>query len=134
MSHGDGRAFISREVRGTERGVLDIAAAHREVAALVLSHDRKAELDALLDRAAKSERAPAAWRIIGTLPQHLIDTLGEVMNKGCVTVRELASALNLDSATACNNRIARLYQMHLVRREATIVPEGGRQYCYSAVV
>jgi predicted transcriptional regulator len=27
-----------------------------------------------------------------------------------------------------------LYQMHLVRREATVVPEGGRQYCYSAVV
>lgn len=113
---------------------IEVALSRREVAALVLSHDKKAELDALLERAAKAERTPAAWRIIGTLPQHLVDTLGEVMNKGCVTVRELASALNLDSATACNNRIARLYQMHLVRREATIVPEGGRQYCYSAVV
>jgi hypothetical protein len=113
---------------------IEVALSRRDVAALVLSHGQHAELEALLARAAKAERAPAPWRIIGTLPQHLIDTLGEVMNKGCVTVRELASALNLDSATACNNRIARLYQMHLVRREATIVPEGGRQYCYSAVV
>jgi hypothetical protein len=113
---------------------IEVALSRRDVAALVVSHGDQAEIEALLARAAQSERAPAAWRIIGTLPQHLIDTLGEVMNKGCVTVRELATALNLDSATACNNRIARLYQMHLVRREATIVPEGGRQYCYSAVV
>ncbi|HVF84842.1 MAG TPA: hypothetical protein VM821_02585, partial [Abditibacteriaceae bacterium] len=67
-------------------------------------------------------------------PTHLVDTLRAVMDKGCVTVRDLSEALKLDSATACNNRIARLYQMHLVRREATVVPEGGRQYCYSAVV
>jgi predicted transcriptional regulator len=56
------------------------------------------------------------------------------MDKGQITVRELATMLGLDSATACNNRIARLYQLHLVRREATVVPEGGRQYSYSAVV
>lgn len=113
---------------------IEVALSRREVAALVLSHHKQAEIEALLNRTGKDERTPAAWRIIGTLPQHLIETLGEVMSKGCVTVRELATALNLDSATACNNRIARLYQMHLVRREATIVPEGGRQYCYSAVV
>ncbi|HEX8550882.1 MAG TPA: DUF4325 domain-containing protein [Abditibacteriaceae bacterium] len=116
---------------------IEVALSRREVAALVLPLDGHAKLEAILQRAAKETdetRLPASWRIIGTLPQHLIDTLGEVMTKGCVTVRELASALNLDSATACNNRIARLYQMHLVRREATIVPEGGRQYCYSAVV
>jgi hypothetical protein len=115
---------------------IEVALSRREVAALVLPLDKKARLENLLDRAVKMEEGhvPAAWRIIGTLPQHLIDTLGEVMLKGCVTVRELAASLNLDSATACNNRIARLYQMHLVRREATIVPEGGRQYCYSAVV
>jgi hypothetical protein len=74
------------------------------------------------------------WRVVGTLPGHLIDTLKAVMDKGQITVRELACMLGLDSATACNNRIARLYQLHLVRREATVVPEGGRQYSYSAVV
>jgi predicted transcriptional regulator len=51
-----------------------------------------------------------------------------------VTVRELADTLKIDSATACNNRVAKLYQLHLVRREAAIVPEGGRLYSYSAIV
>jgi predicted transcriptional regulator len=55
------------------------------------------------------------------------------MGKEHVTVRDLVEALNLDSVTACNNRIAKLYQLHLVRRKASIVPEGGRQYCYSGV-
>jgi predicted transcriptional regulator len=56
------------------------------------------------------------------------------MDKYQITVRELAEMLNLDSATACNNRIAKLYQLHLVRREAAIVPEGGRLYSYQAIV
>ncbi|HEX8833215.1 MAG TPA: DUF4325 domain-containing protein [Abditibacteriaceae bacterium] len=115
---------------------IEVALSRREVAALFLPCDDAATLEKLLAQSdtENSARNTATWRIIGTLPQHLIETLGEVMNKGCVTVRELATALNLESATACNNRIAKLYQLHLVRREATIVPEGGRQYCYSAVV
>jgi hypothetical protein len=115
---------------------IEVALSRREVAALVLPLKDETALESLLEQISESgdKRSASAWRIVGTLPQHLVDTLSEVMDKGCVTVRELASALQLDSATACNNRIARLYQMHLVRREATIVPEGGRQYCYSAVV
>jgi hypothetical protein len=115
---------------------IEVALSRREVAALVLPLNDGTALDVFLTQitAESDDRTLGSWRIVGTLPQHLVDTLSEVMDKGCVTVRELATALQLDSATACNNRIARLYQMHLVRREATIVPEGGRQYCYSAVV
>ena len=67
-----------------------------------------------------------AWRVIGKLPDHLIETLGAVMNQGQATVRDVVEALHLDSVTACNNRIARLHQLRLVRRKAAIVPEGGR--------
>ena len=74
------------------------------------------------------------WRIIGSLPEHLIETLSAVIEREEVTVRDLVEALGLDSVTACNNRVARLHQLRLVRRKAAIVPEGGRQYCYSSVL
>ena len=123
------------ETKGDELGDallenVEVALNRREVAALVLPQNT-------MNKAKKTENISAVagkWRILGDLPTHLVETLRAVMDKGCVTVRDLSEALKLDSATACNNRIARLYQMHLVRREATVVPEGGRQYCYSAVV
>lgn len=76
---------------------------------------------------------PVSWRVVGRLPEHLIETLGAVMDRGSATVRDIVEALQLDSVTACNNRIARLHQLRLVRRKAAIVPEGGRLYCYSGV-
>ncbi len=124
------------ETKGDELGDallenVEVALNRREVAALVLPENASTQ------SAKKAENVSAVagkWRILGTLPTHLVETLRAVMDKGCVTVRDLSESLKLDSATACNNRIARLHQMHLVRREATVVPEGGRQYCYSAVV
>lgn len=118
---------------------VEVALARREVAALVLPKEQLELLenaDAINENAAGTvhpDRA-AQWRVAGTLPTHLVETLRAVMEKQQVTVRELADALQIDSATACNNRIAKLYQLRLVRREAAIVPEGGRQYFYSAVI
>ena len=108
---------------------LEVALNRREVAAIVLPRDEIAAASTR-ERVAIIE----AWRVVGMLPVHLLETLRAVMERGQVTVRELADALKLDSATACNNRIAKLYQLHLVRREAAIVPEGGRQYSYSSVI
>ncbi len=103
---------------------VEVALNRREVAALLVPQsDVKA-----------AQKNADKWRVLGELPSHLIDTLRAVMDKNCITVRDLADALKLDSATACNNRIAKLYQMHLVRREASVVPEGGRQYCYTSVL
>ncbi len=124
------------ETKGDELGDallenVEVALNRREVAALVLP---QAAMSKTAQKAENISAVAGKWRILGDLPTHLIETLRAVMDKGCVTVRDLSEALKLDSATACNNRIARLYQMHLVRREATVVPEGGRQYCYSAVV
>lgn len=105
---------------------VEVALNQREVAALVVP------------RAAfsspRQDGEEIKWRIIGQLPEHLVDTLSAVIERGEVTVRDLVEALGLDSVTACNNRIARLHQLRLVRRKASIVPEGGRQYCYSSVI
>lgn len=125
---------------------IEVALNRREVAAIVLPRNEMPDAESLAARDAHmsthatgagqeaNARRALGWRVVGLLPTHLVDTLRAVMDKGEITVRELADTLKLDSATACNNRIAKLYQMHLVRRQAAIVPEGGRQYCYSAVV
>jgi hypothetical protein len=116
---------------------VEVALSRREVAALVLPKDQlEVGPDTELQSAPMVVRADSGdhWRVAGTLPSHLVETLRAVMEKQQVTVRELADALQIDSATACNNRIAKLHQLRLVRREAAIVPEGGRQYFYSAVL
>lgn len=104
---------------------VEVALNQREVAALVVPRE--------VFSGQETEDKPQ-WRIIGQLPEHLVETLSAVIDKKEVTVRDLVEALGLDSVTACNNRIARLHQLRLVRRKATIVPEGGRQYCYSSVL
>lgn len=104
---------------------VEVALNQREVAALVVPR-------AAFDKSRGDQKVD--WRIIGQLPAHLIETLSAVIDKEEVTVRDLVDALGLDSVTACNNRIARLHQLRLVRRKASIVPEGGRQYCYSSVL
>lgn len=138
--------FLILAVSGDELGDalvenVEVALNRREVAALALPKDSiPLVLDTLREAAESSKNAPSEqraaieWRVIGELPGHLVDTLRAVMDKYQITVRELADMLNLDSATACNNRIAKLYQLHLVRREAAIVPEGGRLYSYQAIV
>ncbi len=118
------------EVALAQRDAAAIAVPSEELAALVKS------LETDREKAAKSGKpAPpaVAWRVIGKLPDHLVETLGAVMNQGQSTVRDIVETLQLESVTACNNRIARLHQLRLVRRKAAIVPEGGRLYCYSGV-
>lgn len=117
---------------------IEVALAQRESAAITLA---TADLPALTEAIALvlsgkeplAGHRPRAWKVIGKLPEHLIETLGAVMECGSATVREVVEMLGLDSVTACNNRIARLHQLRLVRRKAAIVPEGGRLYCYSGV-
>lgn len=118
---------------------VEVALIQRDAAAIAVPAE---ELESLV-KALAAERETAkpapksgesvAWRVIGKLPDHLIETLGAVMNQNQSTVRDIVDALQLDSVTACNNRIARLHQLRLVRRKAAIVPEGGRLYCYSGV-
>jgi hypothetical protein len=115
------------EITGALLENVEVALNQREVAALVVPRE-------VFSGAPKDKDKKIEWRIIGQLPEHLIETLSAVIDKQEVTVRDLVDALGLDSVTACNNRIARLHQLRLVRRKASIVPEGGRQYCYSSVL
>lgn len=119
------------EITGALLENVEVALNQREVAALVVPREVFSGTSANKN---KGKDKKIEWRIIGQLPEHLIETLAAVIDKQEVTVRDLVDALGLDSVTACNNRIARLHQLRLVRRKASIVPEGGRQYCYSSVL
>ncbi len=112
---------------------VEVALAQREAAAIVVPVDDLGELRRTLADPYADGEARINWRVIGKLPDHLIETLDAVMKRGTATVRDVVDALSLESVTACNNRIARLHQLRLVRRKAAIVPEGGRLYCYSGV-
>lgn len=118
---------------------VEVALAQRDAAALAVPSDELSQLAKVLQERFENSEEPregetrVAWRVVGKLPEHLIQTLDAVMEKGQATVRDVVDALQLDSVTACNNRIARLHQLRLVRRKAAIVPEGGRLYCYSGV-
>ncbi len=118
---------------------VEVALIQRDAAAIAVPAGELESLVKALAAERETSKTPAksaesvAWRVIGKLPDHLIETLGAVMNQNQSTVRDIVDALQLDSVTACNNRIARLHQLRLVRRKAAIVPEGGRLYCYSGV-
>ncbi len=116
---------------------VEVALSQRDAAAITVPLKELPQLELTLARDDDEIKAgggqTVAWRVIGKLPDHLIETLGAVMNQGQATVRDVVEALHLESVTACNNRIARLHQLRLVRRKAAIVPEGGRLYCYSGV-
>lgn len=117
---------------------IEVALAQREAAAIAVASADLPALQAAIQRVLAGKepidgQRPAGWQVIGKLPEHLLETLGAVMARGSATVRDVVDALGLDSVTACNNRIARLHQLRLVRRKAAIVPEGGRLYCYSGV-
>ncbi len=112
---------------------VEVALAQREAAAIVVPVDDLGELRRTLADPNADSDAQIDWRVIGKLPEHLVETLDAVMKRGSATVRDVVEALSLESVTACNNRIARLHQLRLVRRKAAIVPEGGRLYCYSGV-
>ncbi len=112
---------------------VEVALAQREAAAIVVPVDDLGELRRTLADPNADGDAQIDWRVIGKLPEHLVETLDAVMKRGSATVRDVVEALSLESVTACNNRIARLHQLRLVRRKAAIVPEGGRLYCYSGV-
>lgn len=119
---------------------VEVALVQRDAAAISVPLEEVELLEQALE--ARAERASSGseveqtaidWKVVGKLPEHLIETLAAVMKQGQATVRDIVEALHLDSVTACNNRIARLHQLRLVRRKAAIVPEGGRLYCYSGV-
>lgn len=70
--------------------------------------------------------------IVGTVPEHLVDTLEEIRAAGSITNADLAKKLGVNH-TACNNRATRLAKLGLIHRKVETAAPGGRQYTYERI-
>ena len=68
------------------------------------------------------------WQIVGHLEDSLHETLTMVAQRPSLTAPELAEELDL-ALNSANNRLKRLYDLHLIRREYE-VSEKGLLYIY----
>jgi hypothetical protein len=70
--------------------------------------------------------------IVGTVPDHLLDTLRAIRDAGSITNADLAKKLGLNH-TACNNRATKLAKLGLIHRRVETAAPGGRQYTYERI-
>jgi hypothetical protein len=70
--------------------------------------------------------------IVGTVPDHLVETLQAIYDAGSITNAALAARLGLNH-TACNNRATRLAKLGLIHRKVETAAPGGRQYSYERI-
>lgn len=70
--------------------------------------------------------------IVGTVPDHLVETLVAIREAGSITNADLAKNLGLNH-TACNNRATRLAKLGLIHRKVETAAPGGRQYTYERI-
>jgi hypothetical protein len=70
--------------------------------------------------------------IVGTVPDHLVETLQAIYDAGSITNAALAARLGLNH-TACNNRATRLAKLGLIHRKVETAAPGGRQYTYERI-
>jgi hypothetical protein len=71
-------------------------------------------------------------KIVGEVPDHLLETLRVIYEAGSITNADLASRLGLNH-TACNNRATRLFKLGLIHRQKNTAAPGGRQYSYEGI-
>lgn len=72
-------------------------------------------------------RDQRAGQLLGAAPAHLEDTFDALRELEDPTTGELARAIN-ESVQNTNNRLRRLEEMGLVRREKVSSPSGGREW------
>lgn len=72
-------------------------------------------------------RALDEGRLIGAAPGYLEDTFNALRDLGEATTAELARSID-QSVQNTKNRLDRLYEMGLVRREKVPSPSGGREW------
>jgi MarR family len=71
-------------------------------------------------------------KIVGELPEHLVETLSAIREAGLISNADLAAKLGINH-TACNNRATRLFKLGLVHRRKNTAAPGGRQYSYEGI-
>jgi MarR family len=74
----------------------------------------------------------ATPKIVGELPEHLVETLSAIREAGLISNADLAAKLGINH-TACNNRATRLFKLGLVHRRKNTAAPGGRQYSYEGI-
>jgi hypothetical protein len=74
----------------------------------------------------------AASKIVGEVPDHLVETLQAIYDAGSITNADLAAKLGINH-TACNNRATRLFKLGLIHRHKNTAAPGGRQYSYEGI-
>ncbi|BBL79956.1 hypothetical protein RxyAA322_18100 [Rubrobacter xylanophilus] len=67
--------------------------------------------------------------VVGSIKDHLLETLQTIHSAGSITTAELAKRLGLNQ-TACNNRATNLFRLGLVGRRPG---QSGRQYVYERI-
>lgn len=72
------------------------------------------------------------WQVIGFLNNYLRKTLISVMQKGSITLRELAQEGGIGLNTG-GTRLLNLYKKRLIWRSEEISKEGGRQFAYKSL-
>jgi len=81
---------------------------------------------------------PGGWRIIGSLNNYLVHTLNQVMEKRCLTLRELSEEEGIGMNTS-GTRLLNLYKKRLVVRVDGIGAakeeiHRGRQFIYQSLL
>jgi len=71
-------------------------------------------------------------KIVGEVPEHLVETLRKIQAAGSITNADLATKLDINH-TACNNRATRLFKLGLIHRRRNTATPGGRQYSYERI-
>jgi hypothetical protein len=85
--------------------------------------------DLAMVRVDEPDTAP---KIVGEVPEHLVETLRVIYEVGSITNADLAARLGLNH-TACNNRATRLLKLGLIHRSKNTAAPGGRQYSYEGI-
>jgi hypothetical protein len=133
-------------------GVIDFSCADEVIAKLIsrllsgeygekfvvlqgLSPNQMENIEVALERkklAALYLREGGSWQVMGFLNNYLRKTLVSVMERGSMTLRELAQQGGIGLNTG-GTRLLNLYKKRLIWRSEEISREGGRQFAYKSL-
>jgi hypothetical protein len=100
-----------------------------------LSPNQMENIEVALERkklAVLSLQGAGGWQIIGFLNNYLRKTLVSVMERGSITLRELAEEGGIGLNTG-GTRLLNLYKKRLIWRSEEVSREGGRQFVYRSL-
>jgi hypothetical protein len=100
-----------------------------------LSPNQMENIEVALERkklAILSLQGAGGWQIIGFLNNYLRKTLVSVMERGSITLRELAEEGGIGLNTG-GTRLLNLYKKRLIWRSEEVSREGGRQFVYRSL-